>query len=210
LKKALRLDNKHVNGHYWYSWLLSTLGKYDEALTHIKLARDLDPVSAVLNDRLAVSYMWAGDMKASAERYQAAADLGYLESTQPLSLYLFLFRTRQFDQIESLFQRMGYAESWVKPLIQGFRDPAARAEGTRAVEAARTAGAIPFEFLFGIWVFYEDADRAFRDFDSGPKTQYIEFLWAKETAILRRDPRFPALLRSVNLTGIVDPARSDR
>jgi hypothetical protein len=59
-------------------------------------------------------------------------------------------------------------------------------------------------------VFYQDADRAFRDFDSGPKTPYVEFLWAPETALLREDPRFPALLESVNLNGLIDLPRVGR
>jgi len=210
LKAALRLDDKHVNAHYWYSWLLSQLGKYDEALAHIKIAWNLNPVSAVLNDRLAVSYLWANDIEGASARYQAAADLGYLESTQPLAVALFLFRTRQYDQFEALFRRMGYPDKWVKPLVAGFRDPAARAEGIQAVETARVEGTIPFEYLFGIWVFYEDADRAFRDFDSSSKTPYIEFLWARETELLRQDPRFHALLESVNLTGLVDIPRTGR
>jgi DNA-binding winged helix-turn-helix (wHTH) protein/TolB-like protein len=208
LQDALRLDDKHVYGHYWYSWVLSALGKYEEALAHIKTAWELNPVSAVINDRLAVSYMWADDLEGAAARYQAAADLGYLESTQELSLILFLFRTAQFDQIEALLTRAGHPDAWVKPLVQGFRDPAVRAQGIEAVEAARRQGTIPFEYLFGIWVFYEDADRAFRDFDSGPETPYIEFLWTQETEFLRQDSRFAALLESVNLSDHLDTPRS--
>lgn len=204
LIEALRLDDQHVNGHYWYSWLLSQLGRYDEALAHVKIAWELNPVSAVLNDRLAVSYLWANDIEGAAARYQAAVDLGYLESTQELSFTLFLIRTGQYDQIEALFQRMGYSDSWIKPLVQGFRDPTARAQGVAAVEAARAAGTIPFEYLFGIWVLYGDVDRAFRDFDSGLKTWQVEFLWSQEAQILRDDPRFPALLERVNLTDLVD------
>ena len=48
------------------------------------------------------------------------------------------------------------------------------------------------------------------DFDSGPETPYLAFLWANETEILRRDPRFPALLKSVNLNDVVDLPHADQ
>jgi TolB-like protein/DNA-binding winged helix-turn-helix (wHTH) protein len=208
LIEALRIDNNHINAQYWYSWLLTDLGKYDQALEHLLIAWDLNPVSALLNDRLAIAHLWVNDLEGAAERYQAAVDFGYLESTQPLSRILFMIRTEQFDQVQALFERMGFADVWVQPLVQGLRDPEARAEGILAVEAAHAAGTIPFEYLFGIWVLYQDVDRAFRDFDSGPKTKYVGFLWAQEAEILRRDARFSALLKSLNLTDLVDPARS--
>lgn len=204
LKHALELDPNHIYGHYWYSSLLAQLGQYDQALMHIETAWRLNPVSAVFNDRLAVTYLWVNNNQAAAERYQAAADLGYLTSTQPLSFILFLIRAGRFDEVEALWLRMGYPESWVTPVVRGFEDPTARAEATLAVEDARKAGSIPFGILFGIWVMYEDADRAFRDFDSSLKTPYVEFLWTSEAEFLRNDPRFSALLQSVNLADLVD------
>ncbi len=204
LKKALRLDPDQVNAHYWYSWLLSALGKYDEAMREMQAAWRLNPVSAVLNDRLAVTYLWVNDTAEAAARYQAAADLGYLESTQPESYILFLHRAGRYAEINDLLLRMGFSESWVHPLVRGLEKPEARQEGTAAIEAARATGDVPFDLLFGIWALFEDRDRAFADFDYGPKTKYIEFLWAKETEFLRVDPRFADLIARLNLSDVVD------
>ena len=44
----------------------------------------------------------------------------------------------------------------------------------------------------------------FTDFDSSLKTPYVEFLWTTEAEFLRNDPRFSALLQSVNLADLVD------
>lgn len=204
LKKALRLDPDQVNAHYWYSWLLSALGKYDEALHEMQAAWRLNPVSAVLNDRLAVAYLWVNDNANAAARYQTAADLGYLQSTQPTSYILFLRRAGRFVEIAELLVRMGYSQAWVEPFVRGLEKPDTRREGSAAIEAASAAGKVPFELLFGIWVLFEDRDRAFANFDYGPKTIYIEFLWAKETDFLRDDPRFPDLLARLNLAEVVD------
>ena len=186
------------------SWLLSALGKYDEAMREMQAAWRLNPVSAVLNDRLAVAHLWVDDNEAAAARYQAAADLGYLESTQPTSYVLFLRRSGRFAEIGELLLRMGYSSTWVEPFVRGLEDPRTRRESTAAIEAASAAGAIPFELLFGIWVLFEDGDRAFANFDYGPKTIYIEFLWADETAFLRDDPRFADLLARLNLSDVID------
>lgn len=204
LKKALRLDPDQVNAHYWYSWLLSALGKYDQALSEMQMAWRLNPVSAVLNDRLAVAYLWVNDNAEAAARYQAAADLGYLESTQPTSYVLFLRRAGRFEEIAELLLRMGYSQAWVAPFVRGLEHPDTRQEGAAAIEAASAAGKVPFELLFGIWVLFEDRDRAFANFDYGPKTIYIEFLWAKETGFLRDDPRFAELIARLSLSDVVD------
>jgi TolB-like protein/DNA-binding winged helix-turn-helix (wHTH) protein len=204
LKKALRLDPDQVNAHYWYSWLLSALGKYDEAMREMQIAWRLNPVSAVLNDRLAVAYLWVNDNAEAAARYQAAADLGYLESTQPESYILFLRRAGRFSEIAELLVRMGYSAAWVEPFVRGLEHPDTRQEGAVAIEAASAAGDVPFELLFGIWVLFEDGDRAFANFDYGLKTKYIEFLWADETEFLRDDARFADLIARLNLSDVID------
>lgn len=47
-KRAIELDPNSVNAHQFYARLLTTLGRYDEALAEIHKARELDPRSADL------------------------------------------------------------------------------------------------------------------------------------------------------------------
>ncbi|MCZ6460005.1 MAG: winged helix-turn-helix domain-containing protein [Gammaproteobacteria bacterium] len=198
-KFALQQDPENALGHYWYSMLLSQIGDYSSALDHILQATRIEPLSAVFNDRLALAYLWVGDNEAAGRQYQVAGQLGYLESTQPKPYILYALRSEQFDAIRSLLGRLGLASDWVEPFVSGLADPAVRADSVSVLETAIAEGRIPRIFWFGIWVLYEDADRAMRDFDPGFKTQDIELLWAAETDFLRKDPRFNDLLSRVNL-----------
>jgi len=47
-KRALELNPNYVNAHQWYALLLTTLGRWDEALTEIQSAHDLEPLSKVV------------------------------------------------------------------------------------------------------------------------------------------------------------------
>ncbi len=206
LEQALSADPENLMAHYWYSTLLSSLGRFEDALVHIESAQRLDPVSPFINDRLAVAYMWQGNMEAAAERYQVATRLGYLESIQPKSFFVFLKRMARYDELGELLLRQGYDENWVQPFIDALHSTARRANATRVLEAAMARGDIPVELRFGIWTFLGDADRALASFELNPKTPDIEYLWAEETAFLRDHAHFPALLEKLNLTDVIPQA----
>ncbi len=198
-KTALQQDPENVLGHYWYSWLLSQMGDYSGALDHILEATRIEPLSAVLNDRLAWAYLCVDDNEAAGRTYKVAGQLGYLETTQPKPYILYALRTERYDAARSILERLGMAGEWVDPFIRGLTEPAARADSAVVLENAIAEGRIPRNLWFGIWVLYEDADRAVRDFDSGFTTEDIEFLWSAESSFLRKDPRFNELLSRVNL-----------
>jgi DNA-binding winged helix-turn-helix (wHTH) protein/TolB-like protein/Tfp pilus assembly protein PilF len=59
-KLAIELDPNYEVTHEVYSYLLSGLGRHDEAIAEAQRARELDPLSASLSDDLALAYNLAG------------------------------------------------------------------------------------------------------------------------------------------------------
>lgn len=206
LERALAADPDSALAHYWYSNLLSTFGDHANALIEIQTAAALNPHSAVLNDRLALAYLWVNDLERARDQYAIAMELGYLESTQVKPAVLLAVRSADWDGVRSLLLRLGNQTAWVKAFASGLADPGNRADAAPVIESAMAAGEIDRSFWFGIWVLHGDAGRAFRDFDAGEKTQDIELLWADEAAFLREDPRFPALIQRIGLADFVHPA----
>jgi TolB-like protein/Tfp pilus assembly protein PilF len=47
-KKAIAIDGNYATAHHWYGLLLMTLGRFDEALTEMRRAAELDPFSAII------------------------------------------------------------------------------------------------------------------------------------------------------------------
>ncbi len=201
LREALTLAPDNVNALYWYSYFLSNIGRYDEALPYLLRAQKLDPISAVINDRLAIAYVWVGDLKHADERYRIATDLGYLDSTRPLAMSIFLIRAGRLDELADMLIHLGGDARWVEPTVAALAHPEQRASVGEIIDGITAPDPVLEMARFGIWMLIGDTDRAFRDFPSGPKSDYIEALWSAEAAHLRADPRFDKLLESLGFVG---------
>ena len=53
-KKAIALDPSYPTGHQWYAGLLSDMGRLDDALAEMRIARKLDPLSVIIAEDLCV------------------------------------------------------------------------------------------------------------------------------------------------------------
>ena len=60
-KKGLELSPNYATGHHWYADYLSYMGRFDEALIEVKIARELDPLSMIILQEESVIYYWSGD-----------------------------------------------------------------------------------------------------------------------------------------------------
>jgi len=76
-QRAIALDPADEEGHHWYATSLFALGRYNEAMTEIGRAQQLNPASrSILSDQALIRY-WAGD------RSHAIASLRELEQAEP-------------------------------------------------------------------------------------------------------------------------------
>ena len=77
-RRAIELDPNNVKAHHWYATFLHALGRYDEALTEIDLARNLAPdSSSILADKAQLLWSVAGHHE------QALQMLKQLEAAEP-------------------------------------------------------------------------------------------------------------------------------
>ncbi len=85
-RRAIELDPDNAKAHHWYATFLPALGRHDEALTEIDLARKLAPdSSSILADK--GELLWA-----AGRREQALQLLKQLEAAEPdfISPHLYL------------------------------------------------------------------------------------------------------------------------
>jgi len=59
-RRALELNPNYATGHFWYSELLMTFGRFEESILEMKRALELDPVSLIINASLGYAYLQAG------------------------------------------------------------------------------------------------------------------------------------------------------
>ena len=73
--KALALNASESNAHLGYSQLLETLGRRPEALEHLRLARENDPLSLILLTLESGSLLGAGRVDEARQRLQRVLDI---------------------------------------------------------------------------------------------------------------------------------------
>jgi DNA-binding winged helix-turn-helix (wHTH) protein/Tfp pilus assembly protein PilF len=77
-RRAIELDPNNVKAHHWYATFLHALGRHDEALTEIELARNLAPdSSSILADKAQLLWSVAGHHE------QALQMLKQIEAAEP-------------------------------------------------------------------------------------------------------------------------------
>lgn len=58
-KRAIELNPGYATGHHWYALYFSPLGRHEEAIAEIERARELDPLSLIINTNVAWVYWLA-------------------------------------------------------------------------------------------------------------------------------------------------------
>ena len=86
-KKAILLNPNYATAHQWYSHLLSTSKRHDEAIEEAKRALQLDPLSLVINQSLGIAYYFARRYDEAIEQCRRTMEL----DENFLSIYQFMY-----------------------------------------------------------------------------------------------------------------------
>jgi serine/threonine-protein kinase len=79
-KRALELNPNLANVHWIYGWLLAGQGRFDAGIAEVRQARQLDPLSPLMTQQLALTYALAGQYDSALTYAQRAAEI---DSTFP-------------------------------------------------------------------------------------------------------------------------------
>jgi tetratricopeptide (TPR) repeat protein len=100
-RRALELDRNCAVAHHWCAVLLSLLQRHEEAITQMLAARDLDPLSLVVNAFVGFIYMKAGRHDRASEACCRAIEL---DPNNPFGHWLL---ARGLDAREKLDEALG-------------------------------------------------------------------------------------------------------
>lgn len=74
-RRAIELNPNYANAHHWYAEYLSLIGKHEAAIQEAELARQLDPLSSIINTWVGSRYFFARAYDAAIEQYRNAVEL---------------------------------------------------------------------------------------------------------------------------------------
>ena len=75
MKRAIELNPKLALAHSFYSLILITTGRFDEALAEAQLATELDPLSLVINMSVAWVHHFSGNHRAAVDEARRIREL---------------------------------------------------------------------------------------------------------------------------------------
>jgi tetratricopeptide (TPR) repeat protein len=74
LQRAIALNPSNAMAHQWYGYLLSALGRFDEAIAEMKLALELDPLSSNKQNSLGATFYRAARYDEALELFREMPD----------------------------------------------------------------------------------------------------------------------------------------
>lgn len=205
-RNALEISPDNAQVLQWYSLFLGSTGRTSESLRLAQRAQQLDPLSPVVNHRLAIAHLWADHDDEALRYFERARELGMPSASIPGAYIILLLRLGKIEEAEELLvtvQRMlGLDFYWLTPLMDGLTNPEHLHLAIEAVENAERNGDIPRLFSYGIWTYLRQKDRALEEafelIEDRPNFN-TEFLFSRESAVLRDHPKFTTLLEHIGL-----------
>lgn len=74
-QSALALDPDYPTAHHWYAYFLTARRRHDEAITHIRRAGELDPLSVIIATDAGELLLYAGRVDEAVSAVRAALEL---------------------------------------------------------------------------------------------------------------------------------------
>jgi TolB-like protein/DNA-binding winged helix-turn-helix (wHTH) protein len=204
-KRGFELNPSYALGHNWYSLYLSALGRFEEAISEQERARDLDPLSLIINTNLSRTFFYARQYDRAIERGLTAVELdpnfalthGWLmEAYARKGMYKEAVRERQRlvgDQNEAATLGAVFEVSGYSGIL--------RRDVTTIKETSKSRY-VPADILASAFAELDDKEEALRwlekayeERDSGVALLHV----LPEYDKLRSDARFQALLSKVGL-----------
>jgi tetratricopeptide (TPR) repeat protein len=158
------LAPSNPNLYIAYSQLLATTGRTEDAVKAAQQAKELDAVSPVVNNLLALAYLWDGDNVRAAEQFAIAAEGGFNNLRNPGYL-IFLMREQRFVEARQ-FIASYYANSDADPrwLMDNIQPVATYTDDDELVAAAAEAvatGNVPPRFQLGLWLLLDQPEQVY-------------------------------------------------
>ncbi len=209
-RRALELSPGYATARQWYAFLLSALGRHQEAIAQARQARELDPLSLVINSDLGMVLCFARN-PAAEEQLRRTLEL------DPSFAYVRFelgFALQQQGRLDDAVAELRLASSMApdSPAMQAALGHAlaraGRTEEARKIlallEERATREPVEASLFAFLWMGLGEMDRAIDCLEDAcdQGSRFVAFLatWSIYDP-LRDHPRWPALLRRAGLGG---------
>jgi len=207
-RRAVGASVVDSNAFSWYSQMLASVGRLEEARDMALAAEIIDPDSPVVNSRIAMVYTWLDEPEKAYEYFERANDLDATGIIHEMSYALLLARSGQLDRSQGVArvaaEILGSSTDWIGPVFRALDDSAYAAEGLAAINRAWTEHQVIPHIVLLARTMLGDIDGAMEIAwlaNEPGETFSMEILFIRELEPLRQHPEFMPLLDEL---GVVD------
>jgi eukaryotic-like serine/threonine-protein kinase len=204
---ALKQNPDYAMAHYWYSQLLIITGRFQEAVSESKRARDLDPSSSIVNVNVGRSLFFARDYTGAIEHLATMLNNNSHDTRARYVLGYVYQQAGMYEEALKIFKE-GYSTDkilFAAPL--GFtygrmgRTQEARQILGELEELSKERNVHPHEKAL-IYIGLKDLDNSFKLLEQSYEERFHSMPYLASEPIyddLRNDPRYLDLVRRLNL-----------
>jgi len=208
-KRAISLNPNYATAHFWYSELLQTASRFDEAYDEAKRALELDPISPIINSNLAEIYSNSRQYDKAIEQLRKTLEMApdFVYAHRALGKnYLY---QQKYDEAIVEFKKTVELSGPSTVLLGAMGNAYALAgEQDKAIEILKNLEKRskkryirPTTMIF-LYIALGKMDKAFEWLNKAYEQRFELLIYLKvgeEYDPLRKDPRFKEMLRKVGL-----------
>jgi TolB-like protein/DNA-binding winged helix-turn-helix (wHTH) protein/Flp pilus assembly protein TadD len=207
-RRGIELNPSYATGHHWYAWHLILRGRNTEAITEMRKAQNLDPLSLIINADLAELLLIAHSYDESIQQSRKTIDMepGFaLAHNQLAQAYL---QKQIIDpaiaELQQAIQLSGGSVACTANLARAYAAAGRRTEAERLLRDLKKHSTAVHSNAAEISIIYAalgDKDKAMTWLEKSYDERFNPGLLLRPGFDpLRQDPRFRDLLRRVGLT----------
>lgn len=205
-RRATGASDAEPNAFNWYSLMLGSVGRFDEALRQVETGLDVFPSSAVLHSRVAIAHAWVGNSTQADLYFERARQLGVGGGTFELAYAIHLVRTGAMLDATLATTRgitdSGGSTKWIEPVIAALQGELQPSEALAALEGAAAEAQLNPQVEATVRTLLGDVDGAIAAANSlaePGQTLETEFLFLRELQPLQERPEFMQLLEALGI-----------
>jgi serine/threonine-protein kinase len=205
--RGLQLNPSYAAGHQWRAFYLIGQGRNPEALSEIKRARELDPLSPRINSNVGLIHYYARDFDAALQELQKSLDLDPLGSRWFLA-WVYIQKGMFKEAVDACLERnrlLDGAGSALPELAYAYAAAGRKAEAQQTLKRIRARSQhshIPPSAVALTYVALGDRELGLDILEQALADKQLLFYWVKADARfdpIRAEPRFQRILERMGL-----------
>ncbi len=208
-KRAIELNPNYATAHFWYSEILNSQTRFDEAFEEMKLALELDPVSLIINSSFGLLYINTKQHEKAVQQCLKTLEMEPNFAHAHSMLSMAYANLNNFPEAiaegRKAVELSGGSSFSMSNLGWIYAQAGEEDEAIRVIEELKDLSdkhyVSPF-LIASVYVGLEENDRAFEYLEKAYEERYELLIGLKVYPSfdpIREDPRFSELLKKIGL-----------